>query len=272
MAEAAAAMGLPVAKPSDVRVAEAREGLAALAPDLFAVVAFGAILDRALLDVPGIGSVNLHASLLPDYRGASPVQRALWDGRAWTGVTTMWMDEGLDTGDLIAQRWEAIDAGDDAGTLMERLAGLGAPLLTETLLEAHAGRAPRTPQAKTAGSYARKLAKADGVIDWSLDAVTAWNHLRAVTPWPGGGATWQRRHMVVVRARPLHLLDGRAEPGTVLAVTRAHVHVACGRGALALERVRPEGRGEMDAAAWARGARVAPGDRFEAVHSMEEHA
>jgi methionyl-tRNA formyltransferase len=272
VAGAAAALGLPVAKPADLRTPAAREPLAALGPDLFAVVAYGAILDRALLGVPRLGSINLHASLLPEYRGASPVQRALWDGRAWTGVTTMWMAEGLDTGDCILQRCVAIEPGDDAATLSGRLAIEGAPLLAESVLLAHAGRAPRQRQPADGGNYARKLAKADGAIDWTLDALAAWNRVRAVTPWPGAQTAWQGRRITVTRARPLHLLPAGAPPGTVTALAQPALHVACGRGVLAVERVRPEGRADMEAAAWARGARIGPGERFEAVRFEEEHA
>ncbi|HEY6867248.1 MAG TPA: methionyl-tRNA formyltransferase, partial [Candidatus Eisenbacteria bacterium] len=146
VASEAARLGLAVMKPEQPNAPETRAALAALAPDLFAVVAFGAILSRELLRVPKRGAINLHGSLLPDYRGAAPVQRALWDGRAFTGVTTLWMDEGIDTGPLILQRWHPIAADDDAGRLAESLAALGAPLLAERLALAHAGRAPRRAQ------------------------------------------------------------------------------------------------------------------------------
>lgn len=256
VAERAAALGLPVEKPESMRAPETSASLAALAPELFAVVAFGAILSPGLLAVPTLGSINLHGSLLPAHRGASPVQRALWNGEPWTGVTTLWMDEGIDTGDVILQRWAPIAPDDDAGSLTAKLATLGAPLLAESLTLAHAGRAPRHPQDRAAGSYAGKLAKADGAIDWSLDAVTVWNHARAVTPWPGATTACDGRRVVVARCAPVGLLPADAAPGTVLAIEGDALHVACGRGVLALERVRPEGRAEMDAADWARGARV----------------
>ena len=141
VAEEARALGLAVAKPVDVNEPEWRERLAGLGLDLVAVVAYGAILAPELLGVPRLGCVNLHGSLLPDYRGASPVQRALWDGRIGTGATTLWMDEGIDTGDCILQRWVGIEPADNAGTLSARLAEVGGPLLAETLLLAHAGKA-----------------------------------------------------------------------------------------------------------------------------------
>jgi len=259
----AASLGLAVEKPADMRADAVRERLAALAPDLFAVVAFGAILSPALLAIPRLGSVNLHGSLLPEYRGASPVQQALWDGRAWTGVTTLFMDEGIDTGDMILQRWLAIAPEDLADSLAGKLAELGGPLLAESLLLAAAGRAPRRPQLREGGSYARKLRKEDGEIDWALDAVTVWNRQRAVTPWPGAAASCADKRVLVTGAWPHHRLAVPEEAGTLLGMTREGVMVACAPGVLLVTRVKPDGRGEMGAAEWARGARLEVGMRFE---------
>jgi len=257
-------------KPENVNAPEPRAALAALKADLFVVVAFGAILSPALLELPRLGSLNLHGSLLPDYRGASPVQRALWDGLPGTGVTTMWIDQGLDTGDLSLQRWVAIEAGDDAGTLAAKLATVGGPLLAETVMLAHAGRAPRRPQDLQAGSYARKLGKRDGVVDFALDAVTVWNRQRAVTPWPGAATAFRDRHVLLVRSEPVHRLALGAAPGTVIEVGADGVQVACAPGALRLLTVRPEGRGDLAAAEWARGARIQAGDRLQV--EKEAHA
>ena len=271
VAGAAAGLGLTVIKTAGARDDTLRERLAGLRPDLFAVVAFGAILTPALLAVPRLGAINLHGSLLPDYRGASPVQRALWDGLAGTGVTTLWMDEGIDTGDLILQRWVAIEPADDAGSLAARLAATGAPLLAESLRLAAEGQAPRRPQDRAAGSYARKLAKADGMIDWGLDAVAVWNRQRAVTPWPGAATVWRERPLQVLRARPEHRL-AVAPPGTVVAVDGEGIVVACRPGALRLLEVKPEGRDSMSAADWARGARLEPGGVFALEARKESHA
>jgi methionyl-tRNA formyltransferase len=266
----AARLGLSVLKPERVNTPELCGQLAALTPDLFAVVAFGAILGAELLRVPRLGAINLHGSLLPDYRGAAPVQRALWDGRAWSGVSTLWMDEGIDTGDVILQRWHPIGADDDAGSLARTLASLGAPLLAESLTLAHASRAPRRPQERAAGSYAGKLTKRDGEMDWTLDAVAVWNHQRAVTPWPGAAASFQGRRIQVLASRPLDLMSRDAAPGTVLGIEGDTVIVACRRGALSLVRLKPEAKGEMGAAEWARGARVAAGAAFDL--EKEAHA
>jgi methionyl-tRNA formyltransferase len=262
VAEAAVALGVHVMKPERVNDAGSRAELASLAPDLFAVVAFGAILSRDLLSLPRLGSINLHGSLLPEYRGASPVQQALWDGRTATGVTTMWMDEGLDTGDVALQRWTAIEPSDDAGTLANRLAALGAPLLAETLTLAHAGRAPRWPQPREGSSLTRRLTKRDGEVDWTLDAQTLWNRQRAVTPWPGATMVCNGKRIVLLRVRPLDLISREESPGTVVGVNPEGILVACGRGTLLIERVLPEGRTAMGAADWARGARLATGTRW----------
>ena len=264
VADAAGSLGLEVLKPERLHDPKVRERLASLNADLFAVVAFGEILSRELLGLPRLGSINLHASLLPALRGASPVQRALWEGRVGTGVTTLWMDEGIDTGDMILQRWSPIEPADTAGTLAARLADEGAPLLAESLLLAHRGHAPRVSQDRDAGSYAPRLAKADGVVDWSLDVETVWSHQRAVTPWPGAIARLQGTALRLVQTSPHHRLPARAAAGTVTGSERDGLTVACGHGVLLVRRIQAEGRTEMDAAAWARGARIATGDRFEA--------
>jgi methionyl-tRNA formyltransferase len=259
-----------VMKPENVNVPEFRQTLSRMNVDLFAVVAFGAILSRDVLALPRLGSINLHGSLLPDYRGASPVQRALWDGRVGTGVTTLWMDEGIDTGDVILQRWVAIEPRDDAGALAARLADAGAPLLAESLTLAHAARAPRLAQDRGAGSYARKLSKQDGQVDWSLDVEAVWNRQRAVTPWPGASAWFRGNALQLLETRPLHRLTAAEPPGTVLDVTSEGIDLACGTGALRVFRLKAESRGEMNAAEWARGARVVRGDRMET--NKEAHA
>lgn len=263
VARVAHELGLPVMRPADMRAPEVRETLAALAADAFAVVAFGAILTPEVLALPRFGCVNLHGSLLPDYRGASPVQRALWDGRTTTGVCTILMDEGIDTGDVLDSRTEAIRDDDDAASLAARLAELGGPLLAESVLALVAGRATRTPQDRAAGSYARKLRKTDGIVDWTSPAGTVWTRARAVTPWPGATTTFRGRRVLIVRARPE---DGPGGvPGTLLGVDAGGVGVACGTGVLRVTRLKPEGRAELDAAEWARGARIQPGERFETI-------
>ena len=266
--EAAGALQLDVIKPEHPNDDATRASLANLEPDLFAVVAFGAILSPALLAVPRLGAINLHGSLLPDYRGASPVQRALWDGRRSTGVSTLWMDQGIDTGDVILCAEEPIQDDDDAGTLAARLAARGAPLLAESLTLAFEGRAPRRPQAKGAGSYARKLAKSDGEVNWSESSRTVWNHQRAVTPWPGAGTAFRGDRVRLERTRVASESGSAGEPGTVLTLGSAAVNVACGSGTLDILEIRPSGRTRLAAADWARGARLKPGEKFVSERSV----
>lgn len=262
VAVAAGELGLPVVKPADMKTSEVRERLAALGADLFAVVAFGAILTPEVLALPRAGCINLHGSLLPDYRGASPVQRALWDGLAETGVSTIFMDSGIDTGDIVLMARETIRDEDDAATLAARLAELGGPLLAESLVLAHEGRAPRQPQDRAAGSYAKKLKKSDGAVDWSLPARTVWYRARAVTPWPGATAGYEGKRVLLQVTEPV---AGAADaaPGEVLGVDADGIRVSCGEGALLLRKLKPEGRAGLLAADWARGARLQPGARFE---------
>ena len=264
VALAAEALGLPVIRPADMKTRDVRDELASLRADVFAVVAFGAILTPEVLALPRAGCVNLHGSLLPDYRGASPVQRALWDDRAETGVCTLFMDEGIDTGDVIACRRVAIREDDDAATLAARLAERGAPLLAESVVQAAEGRAARTPQDRAAGSYAKKLRKQDGVVDWGLPARVVRAHARAVTPWPGATTSFRGKRVLVVRA--LAEAGGAgAAPGTLLGTDDDGLRVACAEGVLRVTRLKPEGRAELDAAEWARGARPQPGERFETL-------
>jgi len=264
VARAARDLGLSVMRPQNMKdgsvIAELREAHA----DAFAVVAFGAILTPEVLALPRAGCVNLHGSLLPDYRGASPVQRALWDGRAETGVCTLFMDAGIDTGDVIACRREAIRDDDDAATLAARLAELGAPLLAESVVQAAAGRAPRAPQDRSAGSYAGKLRKEDGAVDWALPAPVVWSHARAVTPWPGATTVFRGRRVILTRTQ-IEATTESAAPGTLLGSDEQELRVACAEGALRVLRLKPEGRAELDAAEWARGARPQPGERFETL-------
>jgi methionyl-tRNA formyltransferase len=261
VAVAARELGLAVWKPEDMKAPDVAARLTDERPDLFAVVAFGAILTAALLAVPKRGAINLHGSLLPDYRGAAPVQRALWDGRETTGVSTLFMDEGIDTGDVILTRSEPITPDDDAGMLAARLARIGAPLLAESLMLAFEGRAPRTAQDHDAGVYARKLRKTDGRVDWALDAKTVWHHQRAVTPWPGAVTSLNGATLLLLRTRPVEPGAPSTAPGRIVTL-EPEVTVSCGSGMLRLERVKPADRAAMAARDWARGARVQVGDRL----------
>jgi methionyl-tRNA formyltransferase len=270
VAECARRLGAPLLQPESVNATEPMRELRALEADLFVVVSFGSILSPQLLAIPRLGCLNLHASLLPRYRGAAPIERALWDGCSVTGVTTLWMDEGIDTGALALQRAVMVDADDDAGSLGRRLAEAGAPLLAETVALAARGEAPRTPQPAEGASYTRKIRRQDGAIDWNQDAVTVWNRQRAMTPRPGAFTECQGKSLIVESAEPWHVLPLGEEPGTVLeTVPGRGVLVACRPGALLLRRVRPQDRKAMSAEDWARGVRLQDRRRLGTGASLE---
>ena len=255
----ALAHGLPVEQPLDANSNQSLRRLRELEPDLFLVVAYGHILSSELLAVPRLGAVNLHASLLPDYRGASPIAQALLDGRRETGVSTLWMDEGIDTGDVIAQLPVPIAEDETAGELSERLSRDGARLLAETVHAIDTGKAERLPQDRGAGTYCRKLKKSDGALEWSASADLVARHVRAMTPWPGAFTDLQTGdqppvRILVERVRVVgEPVAGR--PGTVRS-RDSRVVVACGEGAVELLSVRPSGKRSLPAIEWWRGVRL----------------
>jgi methionyl-tRNA formyltransferase len=258
----AEAHGIPVLQPRRIREPDAQEAVRALGAELSVVVAFGQILPRTVLDMAPLGTVNVHASLLPRYRGAAPIQWALANGESETGVTTMLLDEGLDTGPILAQRATPIGPDETAAELMPRLAGLGAELLLETV----AGLRDRTlrprPQDSAAATLAPILRKEDGLIQWTEPAPALAHRVRGFNPWPGTVALWQGRPLKVLRAKAADPASG-LDPGAVIGVDRDGVRVACGSGTvLRLEEVQPESRRPMSAHNWAMGARLGPGARL----------
>lgn len=262
---AAEARGLAVLQPRRVREPEAQAALRALAPELQVVIAFGQILPRAVIDIAPLGTVNVHGSLLPRLRGAAPIQWAIARGETTTGVTTMLIDEGLDTGPTLLSRPLSIAPDETAAELEPRLARLGAEVLVETLVGLGAGTLSPVPQDHSRATHAPILKKEDGRVDWTRTAVETANRARGFTPWPGAFTFLDGRLLKLVRVRAL---PGRPAPeglapGSVLDVRRDAVHVACGDATL-LEviEVQPESRRAMPAAAWAAGARLAPGARL----------
>lgn len=257
--ERALALGLPVLQPERVREPEFIAYVRELKPDLIAVVAFGQILPPALLELPPLGCVNVHASLLPRLRGAAPIQRAIMNGDKVTGVTTMYMAPQLDTGDIILQEEEAITPEDTAGTLAGRLAQRGGRLLVTTLRAIAAGTAPRRRQDEASATYAPPLTRADEVLAWDEPAVSLANRVRALNPQPGA-TTWVKGNVLKVwRARPV--LEAGGAPGQVLAVKGAGgILVGTGAGALLVQEVQPAGKRPMPAEAYASGYRVVAGD------------
>jgi len=238
--------GLPLLQPDRARDPAFVADLADLAPDLIVVVAYGQILPASILDLPAHGCLNLHTSLLPHYRGAAPIQHAILNGETVTGVTLMRINEQLDAGDIVAQCTLPIGPDETADTLHQRLAHAGAQLLVDTLPDYLAGRVVPRPQPETGISYARKIRKDDGRIDWTLTASQLYNRFRAFTPWPGTftflPASPQPLRVKVWEARIAHV---SGHPGTVLQAGPDLLRVACGTDALDLLALQREGGRRM---------------------------
>ncbi len=236
--------GIPVFQPGPLRRPEALESLRELAPDLIVVAAFGQILPPDVLALPGHGCLNVHASLLPRWRGASPINAAILAGDAGTGVTIMLMDAGLDTGPILAQRATPIGAEETAGELSDRLAQLGAALLVETIPHWLAGEVAPQPQDEARATVTRLLRKEDGRLDWARPAGEIARQVRAFTPWPGAFTTWNGRTLKVLRAHAIAAPDNLL-PGTCFAPSdpaAGTLACVCGQGALALEVIQLEGK------------------------------
>jgi methionyl-tRNA formyltransferase len=255
----ALAAGLPVLQPARVRDAGWAEQLRALAADVAVVVAFGQILPRAVLDAPARGSINVHASLLPRYRGAAPIAWAIMRGETVTGITTFQMDEGMDTGPILLAAATPIGAEETAGELAARLAVLGADVLVETL--ARLDTLTPVPQRREEATLAPRLKKSDGHLDWGRAAADLVNVVRGCNPWPGALALTPRGPLTIWRARAV--VATAAPPGTLLSGDGTLI-VATGQGALLPLEVQPENRRVLPWAHYLRGARFGPGDRFTA--------
>ncbi len=253
--------GLPLAQPQSLRTPGAVAQLAAWEPEVIIVAAFGQILRQNVLDLPPHGCLNVHASLLPRWRGAAPVPAAILAGDEVTGVTIMQIDAGLDTGPILAQQEEPIWPDDTRAILEGRLARLGAALLVETLPAYLAGDRLSRPQPEEGVTYTEQLHKEDGLLDWSFPAAELDRRVRAFTPWPGAFTTWRGRRLRVLRATPLPGWRGDAPPGTVIALVDG-VAVAAGGGALRLEEMQLAGKRPMDVAPFIRGQRDFVGSRL----------
>ncbi|UFS71553.1 methionyl-tRNA formyltransferase [Geomonas sp. RF6] len=252
--------GIPVLQPVKVRHPEAIEEIRTLAPDLIVVVAFGQILPKALLDIPRYGCINVHASLLPRYRGAAPLNWVIVNGEQETGVTTMLMDVGLDTGDMLLKKTTPIDPDEDTQSLHDRLAQIGADALAETLDALVQEELQPEPQCDDLSCYAPILKKEDGLIDWSRDAVAVKNLVRGMTPWPGAYSYLGDKLLKVYRVRTSS--EG-GEPGVVLCAGRDGITVACGSGSVVIEELQLEGKKRLDAAQFLAGCKMEPGVRLE---------
>jgi len=253
---------LRVLQPENVNLQESLQELTQLEPELIIVVAYGAILRKPLLELPSIGCVNLHASLLPKLRGVAPINWAIIEGQRATGVTTIWMNEKVDAGEIIQQRYVPILPEETAGELEERLSVIGSELLSKTILAIKDGTAPRIPQDATISTYAPMLKKEDGIVDWNRDAESLSDHVRGVTPWPGAQTTVHGEPLKILKVRAIELVS-TYEPGSILMLEQdGAISVATGRGKVHVISVQPAGKKPMPAADFARGRRLREGERF----------
>ena len=254
---------LPVYTPDTLRDEEFAKLLASINPDLIAVVAYGKILPKTVLDFPKYGCINVHVSLLPKYRGAAPMQRAIINGEKETGVTIMYMAEGVDTGDIIATEAFPIGPEDDFEDIHDRSAEVGAKLLVKTITDIANGTATRTPQDNSLATHAAKIEKEDCKIDFSRSARVLDCAIRGVTPIPGAFAYLKGKMLKIYKATPT---DGKGAPGEVISIDPKGIGsftVACGEGALKVSGVIPEGKGKMSAGDFVRGRKIELGDILE---------
>ena len=254
----AVALGLHVASSTDSASEELIALLEGWAPDVIVVAAYGKILRKRILDLPKMGCVNLHASLLPRHRGASPITAAILAGDTRTGVCTIRMDEGMDTGDILLSKEIAIQ-GDTAGELHDRLMELGAGAVVETLEGMADNTIKPQPQDRSAATYCRPLSKEDGGIDWSLDAAYLSRLVRAMNPWPTAHCRRGDEVIKVWRADPM---DGSGVQGVIETIDHSGIAVGTGEGLLLLREVQAPGKRRMSAAEFARGRRLQKGERF----------
>ena len=254
---------LPVYTPDSLKGEDFSELLNEINPDLIAVVAYGKILPKNVLDFPKFGCINVHVSLLPKYRGAAPMQRAIIDGESETGVTIMYMAEGVDTGDIITTEAFSIGPEDDFEAIHDRSAEVGAQLLVKTITDLANGTATRTPQDDAFATHAAKIEKEDCKIDFSRSAKVLDCAIRGVTPIPGAFAYLKGKMLKIYKATPT---EGKGTPGEVIALDpkgAGSFTVACGEGALKIAGVIPEGKGKMSAGDFVRGRKIDLGDILE---------
>lgn len=252
--------GLPVLQPASLKVEEVQRTIAQYEADLMVVAAYGLILPKAVLQTPRYGCLNIHASLLPRWRGAAPIQRAILAGDSETGITIMQMDEGLDTGDMLLKKRCSIAASDTAQTLHDKLAELGAQSIVEAVRELQTGKLIPEKQEESAATYAAKLTKGEARLDWNQDAVQLERAVRGYFPSPTAFTTFGEIPIKILRARTGE--DDKAEPGTIIAVDKSRILVACSNGTLALELLQKPGGKALTAAQFVQSLPIKVGDRL----------
>jgi len=249
----------PVIQPVSLRDETIRQTLRTAQADFFVVVAFGHILTQTVLDMPKHGCINVHASLLPRYRGPAPIHWAVINGEKETGVTTMMMEKGLDTGDILLKAAEPVAADDTAGSLHDRLAVLGARLLCQTLDGFAEGTIRRVPQDHSLATYAPLLKKTDGLIDWQKPATLIESFIRGMNPWPGAFTFWGNRRLKIFRTEATAAAT-TAPPGTIIKSAANELTVATGQGRLAILEIQEASGSRLPVSEFLRGFRIAPGD------------
>ncbi|MEC4090355.1 methionyl-tRNA formyltransferase [Pseudoalteromonas rubra] len=251
---------LPVYQPQSLKSDDAQAELAALNADVMVVVAYGLLLPKAILDTPRLGCLNVHGSILPRWRGAAPIQRAIWAGDKETGVTIMQMDEGLDTGDMLHIATCPIDEDETSASLYNKLAELGPGALVATLDKLAAGTLNAEPQDDAQANYAKKLSKEEANIDWQLDALQIERNIRAFNPWPVCYTQMQGQTVKIWQAQ---VIPQKGTPGQVLSADKNGITIACGEQALTITQLQPQGKKPMSAQDFLNGRSdwVAPGSQ-----------
>lgn len=260
--DTAVAAGIPVYQPAKIKSDEGCAYFKRFAPDAVVIIAYGQIISQRLIDIPRLGWINLHASLLPKYRGAAPINWAVVNGETRTGLTSMRIDAGLDTGPILLKFETEIGADETAPELTARLAKEGAPLIIETLRKLDRGEIAPTPQDNSRASLAPPLKKEDGRIDWSSDAQRIYNRIRGLQPWPGAFTTFRGKNCQIW-GKPLKPVAAGGMPGIILPTQEDGLLVICGGATvLRVEHVQLEGRGRVTDREFMNGARISPGERF----------
>lgn len=260
--EQALELGLPIYQPEKLKDPEQAQKILDLEPDLIVTAAFGQILPSAILEAPPLGAINVHASLLPEYRGGAPIHQAIIDGKKETGVTIMYMVDRLDAGDIISQTTVPIEETDHTGSMFEKLSTAGMDLLKETLPSIIDGTNPRIPQDESRVTFARNISREQERIDWQRSAVEIYNQVRGLHPWPVAFTTLSGAN---VKLWWTEIADSQKDgaPGEIVELTKDAIIVRTGSGTLAIKELQPAGKKRMTAEDYLRGPKLQVGDRFE---------
>ena len=257
--ECALKHNIPVYQPVRARDEAFVEEMRTLKPDAMAVIAFGQILPKSLLDLPKYGCVNIHASLLPKYRGAAPIQWAVINGDEETGITTMMMDVEMDTGDMLEKTVVKLNPDETGGSLFDRLSLLGGDLILSTLSKLEKGEITPQPQDHAQATYVKKISKSMGDIDWTMDAVSIERLVRGLNPWPSAFTRWNGKMLKIWEAKVLPDLETKAPCGSVISASDEGLKIQTGNGVLCVTSLQLEGKKRMDTAAFLRGYQVESG-------------